>query len=102
MLSVAWRNAIYKGAVPVLLLLFLLSCQGLPAHSEDGCHPVITAAQGPTFTASLEAPVFVCPTPPVYPAPRPLRWERPWTAPIVHAQDPPSSLASRAPPSLPV
>jgi hypothetical protein len=103
MLALARPRALFMGAVPVLLLIFLLSRQGLPAHSEGhGCQPVIAAAQGPSLTASLDAPVFVCPTLPEGPALRPLRWEQARKVPIARVQDPPSSLSSRAPPSLSV
>jgi len=100
MLALARRRALFGAAVPVVTLIFLLSCQGLPAHSEEhGCQPVIAAAQSSTFTASLDVPVYVCPTLPAVPALLPLGWERPWMVPISRAQDPPSTLSPRAPPS---
>ncbi len=99
MLPPAWLRALFVGAVPVLILIFLLSCQGLPAHSEEhGCQPVIAAAQGPSLMTSLDAPVHVYPTLPAIPALRPLGWGRPWMVPIARAQDPPSTFSPRAPP----
>ena len=101
MLGVGRLKALFVAVVPVLTLIFLLSCQGLPAHSEDhgGCQPVIAAQQGPSFITALDAPAYVCPTLPAIPAIRPVGWERPWMLPIARAQDPPSSLSTRAPPS---
>ncbi len=94
-------RALFVGVVPVLILIFLLSCQGLPAHSEEhGCQPVIATAQGASFTTSLDAPVYLCPTLPAVPVLRPFGWERPWMVPIARAPDVPRSLSSRSPPSL--
>jgi len=93
-------RALSVGATSVLILIFVLSCQGLPAHSEEhGCHPVIAAAQSLSLTTSLDAAVYVCPTRPAIPVLHPLRLERPWMVPIARAQDPPSTLSPRAPPS---
>lgn len=99
----AQLRALLVGAVPVLILIFLLSCQGLPAHSEKhGCQPVIAAAQGPDLTASLDAPVYVCPTLPAGPALRPPGWITWSVAPIARSQDSRSLLSPRSPPSLSV
>ena len=40
MLLPARLEALSMGVVPVLILIVVLSCQGLPAHSEHGCQPV--------------------------------------------------------------
>ncbi len=97
-----WRMRMLSvGVVPALILIFLLSCQGLPAHSEEhGCQPVIAATQGPSFTSSLDTPVYLCPTLPAVAVLRPVGWERPWIVPIARAPDVPRSLPSRSPPSL--
>jgi hypothetical protein len=94
-------KALSVGGVPVLILIFVLSCQGLPAHSEEhGCQPVIAVEPGGSLMTSLDAPVVVCSTLTAGPVLRPLGWERPWLIPIARAQDPPSPLLPRAPPSL--
>ena len=101
MLLPAGLKALSVGTVPALILIFMLSCQGLPAHSEDhGCQPVIAAAQGPSLTASLDAPVFLCPTLPAGPALRLLGWMTSSFVPIARSQDSRSLLSPRSPPSL--
>ncbi len=101
MLPPARLRALFVGAVPVLMLIFLLSCQGLPAHSEEhGCQPVIAAAQGPSLMTSLDAPVLVCPTLLAVAVFRPVRWITSSFVPIVQSQHPRSLLSPRSPPSL--
>jgi hypothetical protein len=96
-------KALSVGAVPVLILIFVLSCQGLPAHSEDhGCQPVIAAAQGPSVTASLDAPLFACPAVVTGPALSPLEWITSSFVPIARSQDSRSLFSPRSPPSLSV
>ncbi len=101
MLLPARLKALAVGAVPVLILIFVLSCQGLPAHSEEhGCQPVIAAAQGPSLTASLDAPVFVCPAVVTGPALSLLEWITSSLVPIARSLDSRSLLSPRAPPSF--